>query len=831
MMTWSPELLEYARGRLLARETAFGPRREEVSAALAACAGEERPLLAYYYATLPLTDVGDYSPAYFLSVARQALAVREEFPWCQALAEHRFLKDVAYPRVNTEELAPCRELFHDALAPRVRGLSLEEAILEVNRWCAEEATYRSTDGRTASPLQVYQRGFGRCGEESTFLVTALRSVGIAARQVYVPWWSHCDDNHAWVEAFDGQGWRYLGACEPEPQLDRGWFTHAAARAVMVHTRAFVQGSREEVAFLFPETDPVDWDIQEGVAVENITARYGDTKRLTVQVAGPDGAPAAGAWVSLSVLNMAAPREIARRQADSQGCVTLGLGKGSVLATAWEEASPGLLAECLLVPEDTQAALVLGQGLAAAGEWDFLPPADAGLTVPALSPSQEEARRACLDRAAALREEKRLAREEARPAPPTGEGARVWQSLTEKDREGELSPQLLEDALAAFAWEGQYPAKAFQEGLLSPRVALEVLTPWRRLLEGRFSPQEREAARQEPSRLWQWAQAAAPVDKDCYAALWGTPQGMLQVGASTSQGQQVLFCAACRALGIPAKLVDGVPQVWRGDGFSPLWGQEPTAALTVTAPAGQEALEAQNYTLSRREAGGYLPLTTGAVPAGESRQLLLPPGAYRLWTVNRLPGGGLLARWEDFSLAPSAAREVALAFREGDIQDMLERCPLPGFTLAGEDGALWEGKELLEKAPLSVLCFLEVNREPTEHLLGELREAAAALQQAGLPLYLALPSLSHRDDPTLRKALAALPWATVCQCDFSTVIPALGRRLYLDPDRLPLAILANRQGEGLYGCCGYNVGTAQLLLRLAAALKNLEQSAETCYNIE
>ena len=49
--------------------------------------------------------------------------------------------------------------------------------------------------------------------------------------------------------------------------------------------------------------------------------------------------------------------------------------------------------------------------------------------------------------------------------------------------------------------------------------------------------------------------------------------------------------------------------------------------------------------------------------------------------------------------------------------------------------------------------------------------------------------------------------------------------------LPLAILANRQGEGLYGCCGYNVGTAQLLLRLAAALKNLEQSAETCYNIE
>ena len=205
------------------------------------------------------------------------MAVREEFPWCQALAEHRFLKDVAYPRVNTEELAPCRELFHDALAPRVRGLSLEEAILRGEPLVRRGGHLPLHRGRTASPLQVYQRGFGRCGEESTFLVTALRSVGIAARQVVralvgptatttTPGW----------RPFDGQSWRYLGACEPEPQLDRGWFTHAAARAVMVHTRAFVQGSREEVAFLFPETDPVDWDIQEGVAVENITARYGDT---------------------------------------------------------------------------------------------------------------------------------------------------------------------------------------------------------------------------------------------------------------------------------------------------------------------------------------------------------------------------------------------------------------------------------------------------------------------------------------------------------------------------------------------------------------------------
>ena len=103
------KLLEYTRGRLLAREAAFGPRREEVSAALAACAGEERPLLAYYYATLPLTDVGDYSPAYFLSVAAPGpWPSGRSSPGARRYTYIYFLKDVAYPRVNTEELAPCR---------------------------------------------------------------------------------------------------------------------------------------------------------------------------------------------------------------------------------------------------------------------------------------------------------------------------------------------------------------------------------------------------------------------------------------------------------------------------------------------------------------------------------------------------------------------------------------------------------------------------------------------------------------------------------------------------------------------------------------------------
>ena len=205
-------------------ETAW-PRRKSAlpealaemwEAALASCGEEETLLLRALLATLPLSDLGDYSPELLLGCVRHGLRVRGEFPWCAALPEELFFRQVLCPRVNNEQLAPCRALFYEKLRPRVAVLPLEEAILEVNRWCAEEATYRSTDGRTASALAVYQCGYGRCGEESTFAVNALRAVGIAARQVYAPWWSHCDDNHAWVEVFTGSRWQYLGACEPEP---------------------------------------------------------------------------------------------------------------------------------------------------------------------------------------------------------------------------------------------------------------------------------------------------------------------------------------------------------------------------------------------------------------------------------------------------------------------------------------------------------------------------------------------------------------------------------------------------------------------------------------
>ncbi|HIT90675.1 MAG TPA: transglutaminase domain-containing protein, partial [Candidatus Merdenecus merdavium] len=177
--------------------------------------------LKYLYTAMPYSDIGNYPFETYLSYARHGVFLWENKKEVQDLPEEIYLNYVLHYRVNEEEILPCRELFYEQIQNTVQENNGIETILDVNYWCAGEVTYQTTDDRTLSALATYERGSGRCGEESVFAVNAFRSVGIPSRQVYAPWWSHCDDNHAWVEVWHEGEWYFLGACEPEAVLNRG----------------------------------------------------------------------------------------------------------------------------------------------------------------------------------------------------------------------------------------------------------------------------------------------------------------------------------------------------------------------------------------------------------------------------------------------------------------------------------------------------------------------------------------------------------------------------------------------------------------------------------
>ena len=309
------------------------------------------------YAASPASDWLDTPPEVFFSCAAHARYLRENVSWTRALPEPLFLAYVLHPRVNNEALCDCRPVFYAALAERLRGLPEEAAILEINRWCAEHVAYQPTDERTRSALAVLRAGFGRCGEESMFAVNVLRACGFAARQVYVPRWAHCDDNHAWVEVRCGGAWHFLGACEPEAVLDRGWFNSAAGRAVLVHSRCFGE----------PEPGAEIIGREGDVVYCNETARYADVRRLTVRVTDENGMSAAGADVDFCILNNCEWYPAATVRTDRNGTADLTCGLGSLRLLARRG---GLCCEAFVSPEETgPVVLALGKRAPAPDRWE------------------------------------------------------------------------------------------------------------------------------------------------------------------------------------------------------------------------------------------------------------------------------------------------------------------------------------------------------------------------------------------------------------------------------------------------------------------------------
>ncbi len=860
-MPLSEQLATYAARRLDARRALLGERAMEAEALFPTLSPDEAALLRYHLATLPLTDAVDAPLEVLLAFARHALMLREG-P-AAGLPEDLFVHYVATARVNNEPLQDCRGALWAELAPRVAALDPERAVIEVNYWCAEMATYQSTDGRTLGAPGVIAAAAGRCGEESTLLVTALRAVGIPARQLYVPWWAHCDDNHAWVEAWAGGRWHYLGACEPEEALDRGWFTAASGRAPMVATRLFSDFG----------CDPADVVGRAGCTVlVNVTGSYAATTRLAVRVALPDGAPAAGATVAFEVLNMAGWRPLCVLTADDEGRCSAELGLGSVRV----HASVG----ALMAEKDVDAAEVSEVGLVlaaagapeSAGSWhdvDVRAPEDHPAPSQPLSPeaaARGRVRKAVADesrgmRVSAMRSHaEQLARQAALARPDDdaelvahilgaarGNADAIYEFLTagaEPERLALLAGLAEKDYLDAdpALLEGHLPDKGaggvchddkgaggvcqdretWERYVLCPRIGLEHLSAWRPAFPGALPEELACLVADDPAAAWAWLAGRMPFSPaEHLAKLVGTPMGALACGEASEVTLRTLFVAACRSLGVPARLApaDGRAEVLADGRWSCVEGEaasERAWPLRVDAPDGAPLVYGTDWGLARlgramqvggQELWGFHQLDLwGCDPAA----LEVPAGTYRLTTTTRLPNGNQQAAELVFSV--DGPTEVRARRRTPRPEDMLQRIPLPDAApLLGERGGL------------ALLAFLEPAEEPTEHLLNELADAAEAVAAAGLSLTLVTRE-DAAGDPTLGRALAALGTAgvpvTLTRDDFSELPERLARRMFANPELLPLAVLVDARPAaeapaGLFARGGYAVGTVKLALRLAA----------------
>ena len=803
----------------------FAPIDEKIQK----CTEEVALACKYLYAFMPYSDIGNYPFEVFLDYAENGVQLWKENPQIADMPEDIFLNYVLFHRVNEEEIAPCRTFFRTEIGTRIQGMNFREAALEVNYWCAEEATYHCTDDRTLSALAVYRRGNGRCGEESVFTVNALRSVGVPARQVYAPKWSHCDDNHAWVEIWCDGKWYFLGACEPEEILNKGWFTNASSRAMMIHSRIFDTK--------IPEGEVIGRDGM--VTMLNELKRYAVTKEITVSVKDDQGLPVEGAEVSFEVLNYSEYAPIAEKETDENGRAVLTTGLGSLHISVraccneeWLHAEKAMNTET----EDSCEICLRHQ---TAGEnagyekWtaaDMFAPHDAPVNTDMPDPEQKERGNKRLAAANAHREQKVrnwrnpecerfLQKEVNRIEKAVAASYRedLLNVLTEKDRTDCLSDVLEEHLDLAIPYHGMMNRDTFVSYVLNPRVDDEVLQKYRREIKNKFSRDEKQELRNDPSQIWKLVEKAvvSRPEKERSSVIT-TPAGCLNTCTGSFLSKKILFVAMARTLGVPARLNphDRSMEYMENGKFVPVLAKtEKNSTLILKSGEDTQWKYFQNWSIAKLENGRYVSLKLGT-EAFENQYMNLPleSGEYRILTSNRLPNGNMFANEYHFEIQPGETKEIDLVLREADLEDMLENISMPEFTLRKEDGSTVKASELTADGK-HILAFLEEEKEPTEHILNEMMEQEEAFAGYAEKIIFVVRSKDALETPTLSKALKKLKNVQIYYDDFSEIINTLGRRMYVDPDKLPLIIVTNGSLNGIYATSGYNVGTGDMLLRL------------------
>lgn len=819
----------------------FGPMAEVVSQQMSSLEGLTATCMKFLYAYMPISDVGAYSFDVMLSYATHAVYLIETSPYIEYIPEEYFLNYVLDNRINSEDITDCRRFFYDQVADRIQGLSMEEAVLEINNWCYEQATYRSTSARTASPMTVYKGGFGRCGEESTFLVTVLRSVGIPARQVYVPRWSHSDDNHAWIEAWCEDGWKYTGACEPKPVMFNGWFTYAASRAMIAHSRitSSLGFEKDEVV----ERDGI-------ITAINNTDMYAHTSPLHVKVTNADGQALEGAMVRFEIVNGAEFYPIAAIPTDEAGCVSVRLGLGDIFVHVLHE---GHAVHQFVDNKETNEVTIVMDEHITKHEWiDYRITAPDSATIHGvnLTEEQEKEQEEKNKLGDQLREERinsyydetiasryssyehiketlhqakgnfdEIVRflEDDRVEATLEQKNAVLQHISLKDCR-DIRAEVLMDQLDALRYEGQYGTEIFTKYVLAGRIFIEMSSPYRAFLRTYFKESGEEWIK-DPSALWHMIDEKIKYypEKE-YTTIMATPISALKTNAGTMLAKKILFVAICRTFGLASRLdpIYQEPQYYTGEEFVYVRPEFSVADTTPVTFVGMDAKDPEyyrNFTIGYRQPdGSYETIDLWGQEFVDRRLTVqLAAGDYRIVTADRMSSGSIVGAMHYFTLGKEP-QTFEIHTSKVTSSDFIKRQSIEEFVLEDANGTI-VSSTTWEETDKHVVMFVEPGKEPTEHLFNEMLEISHMSEFPKCHIHLVLKKEFNHQQDTYVKFKETYQDATVWTSDLQEALEVHGRATGVDIKKLPVVTVMDGTKEALYGCCGYQIGSADLIARI------------------
>lgn len=809
---------------------------------------KEREGLEFLYAYMPLNDLSRHNSTYVLKQVQTALEARSQFKWAHKTPSNIYLHFVLPFRVNNEYCDTARQQFYQELRSRINGMNEYDAALEVNYWCHEKVTYKPTNSRTCGPLTTVKSTFGRCGEESTFAVAAYRSVGIPARQVYTPRWAHTDDNHAWVEVYVDGKWHFLGACEPEPELDRGWFAGPAKRAMM--TRTFVYGKYEGPEEILKQTD---WYTE-----INLLPNYAPTKKLNVKVVDSDGKPVQNAKVEFQLYNYAEFYPIATKQTDKDGNCSVTTGFGDLMVWAEHNEETGWV-------KANKNATDISISISNTGNYDNT---DLTLTPPVEQPvpsldaekGKQNAKRikegdeirnkyiaTFIDSASAAN----LAMEKGTSISNTWKylslskgnweaiytfikgleskditvGMAMLNTLNEKDLR-DISAKTLMNHLSSV---DSFPAlldnkqfSLFDKYILSPGIGLELITPWRGLIQSLFTFDEIGYFRNDPINIIKWINKNITIDNESnYYHVPICPDNAIKFKIVDPASRDILFVAMCRSFGIPARLNPAtkkpeylMKETWFSANFENISTQQiPQGTLKINLAPNQPVLQPlyySHFTIAKLENGQYRTLDYEESPIMKHFPIKvdLDEGKYRLITGNRESNGEVLVRVMYFDIKAEDITPITLSFLEkaSDVQDLGN---LDNIIFPDQMGNYNAKLEDATNNGDVIIAIVTPQNEPSIHILNDLAKIKSNIENWNGFLYIVTDNSYQNAPEELGEYYKkfALPSNTrFCFDKKGTFVQDVINGCRLEAKTTPpIVIVVKQNGEILMSSTGYKVG--------------------------
>lgn len=783
----------------------------------------EREAMQFLYAYMPYNDMADYDYNFFLKQMRYAFRTRAEMPWGKHVPEDVFRHFVLPYRVNNENLDSARFVMFPILKERLKGMSMYDAALEVNHWCHEYVTYRPADIRTSAPLATMRTGLGRCGEESTFTVTALRAAGIPARQCYTPRWAHCDDNHAWVEVWIDGKWMFLGACEPDPELNMGWFSIPSTRCMMVHTKAF--GRYHGAEEIIKET-PLYSEL-------NLLSHYSPVNQIEVTVVDKDGKPLANVDVKFKLYNYSEYYTLATVKSATNGKAFVTSGLGDLLI--WATDGTRYNYAKLNIRQNNKLTIRLDKtsGKEYVEELDIVPPSASKAKV---SPSKQKviqnahrlayedslrkARMATfmcnqprntwnVDKNENITEQQLvriISKSEGNHAEIASflnrhtkkeKGLYLYEyleSYSDKDMR-DITADVLEHHLTHY--DGKLPLEVYLKGIMPARISNEIVARWRNI--GSFK---------SPKVDTNGNYYNCPI----------TPVGVSLLKHADPHSRNIYYVAACRANGIAAYLDNATNEIFKWNGkewVKVTFDKTPatqTGTLRLTYGGTEPKVPAYypHFTLQRFENGDFTTFEFEEDPRMSSFPTTLPlsPGYYCLSTGNRYPDGEVLSRMEFFNI--EAGKETT---KEITLRQLVANKAVAQPSVSKEIKLTADSIALADYAGVKGMIFINLGdyREPSKHLINEMHQIRNEFAAWGGNIFVITPDDALNEVRTFANA----DIVSLANESDVTLLKALLNTLGLDANvRYPFAAFLNNTGQILYHSEGYSIGSAEQLLKCA-----------------